>query len=173
MPKFPGRCGAIAMAVLFFSPSLLHSQPPWRSRLYPINWEPPSSTPFTERMLQDWSYAGAFEGQPLPLKTGPVFDAVSYGADPTGTRDSTIAIQQAIDAAGATGGVVYLQAGTYRIQTEPDARLRLRYSNVVLRGAGVGRTFVLNTTTEMRSRIVISIGFATVGGWEDVVGTPV
>jgi len=124
-------------------------------------------------MLQDWSYAGAFEGQPLPLKTGPVFDAVGYGADPTATRDSTLAIQRAIDAAGATGGVVYLQAGTYRIQAEADARLRLRYSNVVLRGAGVGKTFLLNTTTSMRSKIVVSIGYATSGGWEDVVGTPV
>ncbi len=71
------------------------------------------------------------------------------------------------------GGVVYLQAGTYRIQAEADARLRLRYSNVVLRGAGVGKTFLLNTTTSMRSKIVVSIGYATSGGWEDVVGTPV
>lgn len=166
------RRGVLATAILWLSTGLLHSQP-WRSRLYPITWEPPISTPFTERMLQDWSYAGAFEGGPLPLRTGPVFDAVAYGADATGTRDSTNAIQRAIDAAGGSGGVVYLQPGTYRIQTEPDARLRLRYSNVVLRGAGVGRTFLLNTTTRMRRRIVISIGYASGGGWEDTVGAPV
>jgi hypothetical protein len=124
-------------------------------------------------MLQDWSYAGAYEGRPIPRKTEPVFDAVGYGADPSGARDSTTAIQRAIDAAGTTGGVVTLRAGTYRIQTGPDARLRLRYSNVVLRGAGVGQTFLLNTTTDMRRMAVIGIGFASGGGWEDVVGAPV
>ena len=165
--------GLIAPSIFLFIPYLAHSQPRWRSQLYPINWEPPVSTPFTAPMLQDWSYAGAFEGRPLPLRTGPVFDAVAYGADPAGARDSTIAIQRAIDAAGATGGVVYLQAGTYRIQTETDTRLRLHYSNVVLRGAGAGKTFLLNTTTSMRDRNVISIGYASDGGWEDVVGTPV
>ena len=171
--RYSDRRGVLITALFLLCADLSHSQPPWRSRLYPIQWEPPTSTPFTEPMLQDWSYAGAFQGRPLPLRTGPVFDAVAYGADLTGTRDSTLAIQSAIDAAGATGGVVYLQAGTYRIQTEPDARLRLPYSNVVVRGAGVGKTFLLNTTTNMRSRIVISIGYASSGGWEDVVGTPV
>lgn len=171
--KSPRRCGLIVTLVLFFFPYLLHSQPPWRSKLYPINWQPPVSTTFTEPMLQDWSYAGAFEGRPLPLMTEPVFDAVGYGADPAGTRDSTVAIQRAIDAAGVSGGVVYLQPGTYRIQTGTDTRLRLHYNNVVLRGAGVGQTFLLNTTTIMRDKNVISIGYASSGGWDDVVGTPV
>jgi polygalacturonase len=124
-------------------------------------------------MLQDWSYAGAFEGRALPLMTGPIYDAVSYGADPAGTRDSTTAIQLAIDAAGATGAVVYLGKGTYRLHSDVASRVRLRYSNVVLGGAGVGRTFLFNTTTSMRRLPVASIGYAAAGGWEDVVGAPV
>jgi hypothetical protein len=171
--KSSGLCGLTAAAVLFSSPYVVHSQSSWRSQLYPVDWEPPTSTSFTERMLQDWSYAGAFEGQALPLRTGPVYDAASYGADPTGTRDSTAAIQLAIDAAGADGGVVSLDSGTYRLHSEPESRVRLRYSNVVMRGAGVGRTFLLNTTTSMRRLPVVSIGYAAGGGWEDVVGIPV
>jgi hypothetical protein len=173
MPNYLCRCGLIATAMFLSFPFLLHSQSSWRSQLYPINWEPPTSTPFTQPMLQDWSYAGAFEGRPLPLMAGPVFDAVSYGADPTGARDSTSAIQSAIDAAGTSGGVVYLQPGTYRIHSEKDTRLRLHYSNVVLRGAGAGKTFLLNTTTRMRGGIAISLGYATSGGWEDIAGATV
>ena len=70
MPNYLGRCGVLATAMLLFFPYLLHSQPPWRSQLYPINWEPPTSTPFTQRMLQDWSYAGAFEGQAASAQDG-------------------------------------------------------------------------------------------------------
>lgn len=41
-----------------------------------------------------------------------------YGADPTGTADSTTAIQSAINAANtAGGGVVYVPAGTYKISS--------------------------------------------------------
>jgi hypothetical protein len=38
----------------------------------------------------------------------------AYGADPTGSADSTVAIQAALNAAPA-GGVVYLPAGTYKV----------------------------------------------------------
>lgn len=44
------------------------------------------------------------------------FDAVIYGADPTGTDDSTSSIQDAIDAAAASGGgVVYFRKGIYKM----------------------------------------------------------
>jgi Pectate lyase superfamily protein len=42
-------------------------------------------------------------------------NVVSYGADPTGAADSTAAIQTAINALPATGGVLYLPAGTYKV----------------------------------------------------------
>jgi len=139
MPNSPTMRAVFAAVTLLLFAQLLHSQQLWRSQLYPTTLQIPASTPFTQRMLQDWSYAGAFEVQPIPLRTEPVFDAVTYGADPTGARDATDAIQRAIDAVGATNGVVSLPAGAYSIQTERDTRLRLRYSNVVLRGAGVDR----------------------------------
>ena len=45
--------------------------------------------------------------------------AYAGGADPTGSSDSTAAIQAAID--GAAGGVVYFPAGTYRVGMGPLA----------------------------------------------------
>jgi hypothetical protein len=42
-------------------------------------------------------------------------NVVSCGADPSGVTDSTTAIQSAISALPATGGVVYLPAGTYLV----------------------------------------------------------
>ncbi|HWR50322.1 MAG TPA: glycosyl hydrolase family 28-related protein, partial [Bryobacteraceae bacterium] len=102
-----------------------------------------------------------------------MFEAVNYGADPTGFNDSTAAIQQAIDAAGVAGGVVYLREGTYRFETAGSVGLRLRYSNVVLRGAGVGKTFLLNTTTQMRGKTTIFMGYSPNGGWDEINGAVV
>lgn len=51
------------------------------------------------------------------VKTPGWINVVGYGADPTGTRDSTAAIQDAIDALPATGGVVYLPGGVYRVSS--------------------------------------------------------
>lgn len=45
----------------------------------------------------------------------PVFNVVSFNADPSGSADSTTFIQSAINAAGqAGGGIVYFPPGTYR-----------------------------------------------------------
>jgi hypothetical protein len=89
---------------------------------------------------------------------GPIFDVTKapFHADPTGEADATDAIQAAIDAAGASlaGGVVFLPAGTYRLSVPVETRghaLLIDQPNVVLRGAGVGKTFLLNTTTVMRT----------------------
>jgi hypothetical protein len=52
-----------------------------------------------------------------PAATPDWINAVDSGADPTGTLDSTTAIQSAINAAavlGTGGGVVYLPPGTYK-----------------------------------------------------------
>ena len=56
----------------------------------------------------------------------PVIDA-AYGADNSGTNDATKAIQKAIDAAcSAGGGVVYLPAGTYKVNpTSYDQALHI------------------------------------------------
>ena len=82
----------------------------WRSELYPVDWAPPGAEKafYTDKLIQDFSYAGYKRGEgSVPNKTGPIFDVVDYGADPTGALDSTQAIQAAIDAAEANGeGVV-------------------------------------------------------------------
>lgn len=53
--------------------------------------------------------AGVITGGGLPI------NVLSYGADKTGSADSTAAIQSALNAVGSGGGFVLIPAGTYRI----------------------------------------------------------
>jgi len=159
---------ALLVFTLFSSASLVNAQQGWRSSLYPENWLPPESASFTtDAFLQDFSYAGYRQGQePIPQVTGPIFDVTEapYHADPTGTSDSTAAIQAAIDAAAAAeGGVVWLPAGTYLVEPQgsDNSALSIQDSNIVLRGAGVGETFILNTSYQMRSKAVIRVNPST------------
>lgn len=57
-------------------------------------------------------------GSPSWVNVNPTGDWVNViwkGADPSGTNDSTSAIQAAINSLPATGGVVYFPAGTYKV----------------------------------------------------------
>ncbi len=136
----------------------------WRSKLYPENWQPAS--PNKEGLfLHDFSYAGYMHGEDKVPNNPPgaVYDVtkIAYNADKKGEKDSTKAIQKAIDdAEAAGGGIVYLPAGTYKIsvQDEKDKEiLRIQESGVVLRGDGPGKTFLFNKTTNMREKAVIRI----------------
>jgi hypothetical protein len=57
---------------------------------------------------------------------GAPANILDFGADPTGTTDSAAAIQAAVDSISTTtagagpGGLVYIPAGTYRIETQID-----------------------------------------------------
>ncbi len=144
----------------------------WRSELYPTaaSARSPSSFSFeSDRFLQDFSYAGYAAGEkPLPEVKAPVYTVTdaAFGADPSGKRDSTRAIQTALDRAGQGGGVVLLPAGTYRLSV-PEGRkeaLLLSKPNVVLRGAGIDRTFLVNTTTVMRGSAVVRVAPPSGGG---------
>jgi hypothetical protein len=117
----------------------------WRSALYPPDWTPAFTGP-QGAFLHDMSYAGYHASEaPLPDVGGPVFDAVAYGADPTGATDSTAAVQATIDAAAsAGGGVARLGAGTFRI----DGLLAIRTTGVVLRGEGPAATRLWFTRTD-------------------------
>lgn len=147
----------------------------WQSELYNDDWLPPSEVSFyTDKVLQDFSYAGYAMGERLipELKDAAIFDATrDFDADPTGTKDSTAAIQQAIDAAAAAGGgVVYLGEGTYRVSPQGDDQafaLRIGDSGIVLRGAGAGRTFLLNTATYMRSKSIILVEGKPGASWKE------
>ena len=120
--------------------------PTWRSALYPEDWAP-DFTASDGHFLHDFSYAGYHAGQdaiPSPLP-GTVYDVTSYGADPTGSTDATNAVQAAMDAAAAShaSAIVDFPAGTYRF----DGLLRVRASNIVLRGAGSSSTYLYFTRT--------------------------
>lgn len=152
----------------------------WRSSLYPENWTPPALDSFyTDKFLQDFSYAGYRRGEvPLPDVAGRVLDVskAPFLADLSGKLDATAAIQKAIDSATkAGGGVVFLPAGTYRLSVGETATsaLQIGSSRVVLRGAGAGKTFLLNTTTAMRSKAVIRVSPSVGGTWTSIPASKV
>jgi len=142
-----------ALNFLLTSPGL-HSQQQWRSVLYPENWSPPENLNFeTDKLIQDFSYAGYRRGDvEIPdLDTQP-FDVTRYGADKSGAKDSTVAIQTAIDAAQAAGGgIVFLPAGYYRVSVRGtnNSALRISSNSIVLRGEGREKTFIFNESFEM------------------------
>ena len=77
-----------------------------RSALYPEDWTP--GTTHETGFLHDFSYAGYRNSErSIPdLSDADVFTVTDYGADATGTSDSSAAIQAAIDAAALNGGGV-------------------------------------------------------------------
>ncbi|MGW2945684.1 glycoside hydrolase family 55 protein, partial [Streptomyces sp. NPDC001226] len=71
-----------------------------------------------------------------------VADVTAYGAVPDGATDCAPAINRAVaDAGRAGGGTVLIPPGTYRI----DDLIRIGHDNVVLKGAGSGRTTLYAT----------------------------
>ncbi|MFM7023180.1 MAG: Ig-like domain-containing protein [Flavobacteriales bacterium] len=151
-----------AVALLLFQISV-QAQTPWRSKYYPENWKPPVDSNFyTDAFLQDYSYAGYQYGEKaLTIPSLTVYDVTKapYNADKTGTNDATSAIQSAIDAAqNNEGGVVYLPAGTYKINPGAGSQaLRISKSNTYLKGDGVGKTYILNTSYEMNNKSIIKV----------------
>jgi hypothetical protein len=66
-----------------------------------------------------------------------MYDVRDYGATGDNTTDDRTAMQAAIDAAAATGGIVYIPPGTYDIGSALDMK-----SNVHIIGAGAGATVI-------------------------------
>ncbi len=110
----------------------------WRSTIYPIDWQP-GWADSDGRRLHDFSFAG-YRGGGVELGQGvttTVFEAISFGADPTAAKDSTAALQAALDAAVSAGaGVVHIAAGLYRV----DGTLHADGSHLVVRGDGPAAT---------------------------------
>jgi hypothetical protein len=92
-------------------------------------------------------------------------NVVAHGADPTGAADSTVAIQKAINALPATGGVVYLPAGTYTVSgtltctTVPAYFLGDGAWATILRFTGTGDCVRIYDPTTYSSRTRYSGGF--------------
>ena len=135
----------------------------WYSSLYPVNWTP-GYTDAQGRFLHDFSYAGYMKGEvPIPESVGNTYIDVTqapYNVDNTGVNDVTVAIQNAINAVGQSGGgTVFLPAGTYKVRPQGSSNnaLSISHSNVILRGAGVGKTFIYCYEENMRSKKIINI----------------
>ena len=148
--------------VFFFSfYALFLTAQTWRSSLYPENWSPGFSD-LQGRFLHDFSYAGYRSGLVgIPNITKNIVDVSKppYNADKTGASDATAAIQKAIDNVGQNGGgVVFLPAGEYRISIIGSKlqALRIKYSNVIIRGEGPAKTFVKSTSTNIRYKQLIN-----------------
>ena len=152
---------ALGLALLVHA-SLAFGQTSWRSTLYPADWTPPTSLSFeNDKLIQDFSQAGYRRGETeIPSPSATVFNVANFGADSSGVANSTVAIQQAIDAAAAAGGgIVYLPAGVFKVspQGANAYALRITSNGIVLRGAGKNRTFLFNDSFTMRSKQIIRV----------------
>ncbi|WP_405607719.1 glycosyl hydrolase family 28-related protein [Streptomyces sp. NBC_00076] len=108
----------------------------------PHLWREFTHTPYTHPQIPYIGRAGYRGGAVLFPRRPRRFDVRAFGARPDGTTDSAPAINRAIAAAGrAGGGTVSIPSGTFRI----DDIVRVGHSNVVLRGAGSGRTTLYAT----------------------------
>ncbi|GEO07187.1 hypothetical protein AAE02nite_48510 [Adhaeribacter aerolatus] len=154
------------LLILFLTTFLLQTQAQtWRSELYPANWQAPTKANFyTDKLIQDFSYAGYRRGeQEISNKRQHLLDVTKapYNADNTGKQDVTTVLQKALDDAGSRpgGAVVYLPPGTYQVSPPGSNNycLLMRNSNVVLRGAGSGHTFIFNAANTMRGKAIIKI----------------
>lgn len=107
----------------------------------PVVWKEYLKNGPVGRNLPDFSHAGYLMGdQPIPDMKTPVFDVTEsrFGAIPNDGLEDTVAIQAAVEAAGAAGGgVVYLPKGRYDIHKTPASPfLQITYNHVILRGQG-------------------------------------
>ena len=82
-----------------------------------------------------------------------IYNVLDYNAEGDGITDDTVAIQAAIDAAGAAGGgTVYFPAGRYLVSlrsgftiSSVKYALVVKYDNVTLLGAGKHQSVIVRT----------------------------
>ncbi|MFI7403707.1 glycosyl hydrolase family 28-related protein [Streptomyces sp. NPDC049541] len=105
-------------------------------------WREFTRTPFTHPQIPYVGRAGCLRGAARFPRRPTVADVRDYGAEEGGSTDCAPAINRALAAAGrAGGGTVTIGPGTFRI----DGLIHIGYDNVVLRGAGSGRTTLYAT----------------------------
>ena len=139
---------------------------PWRSELYPFNWQ--RGYQINGKFLHDFSFAGYHKGEiEIPNIQQNILDVTQapFNADNTGATDATSAIQAAIDSVAELGsGVVYLPEGIYAVSPINSTALLISHDKTIIRGAGIDKTFILNTDTYMRSKTVIEFSPGS-NGW--------
>nr|WP_042188559.1 glycosyl hydrolase family 28-related protein [Kibdelosporangium sp. MJ126-NF4]CEL18321.1 FIG01130103: hypothetical protein [Kibdelosporangium sp. MJ126-NF4]CTQ97805.1 FIG01130103: hypothetical protein [Kibdelosporangium sp. MJ126-NF4] len=107
----------------------------------PQVWDEFVANPFDHPQIPNVAYAGYRMGERPPARPART-NVLRYGAKPDGSADASAAINRAIEDVGrAGGGVVFVPEGTFRI----DDIIEIGYDNVVLRGAGSGRTTLYAT----------------------------
>ncbi len=127
-----------------------------------------------------WVSAGNFTIKAADNTEKTVFNAVTYGADPTGAADSTVAIQNALNAAGAVKGAVYLPSGSYKVtdslKLSPDTTLYGDGMNVSILFVPVGQSiqsadgYVLNgNNAPMKGATLHDFGIYTQGAHRNVL----
>ena len=167
----------IFIAVLMFAFYPVFPQQ-WRSSLYPQNWKP-GMQDSVGRFFHDFSYAGYHRGeQIIPNIEKNIVDVTKapYLVDYTGREDVTASIQKALNDVGqGGGGVVYLPKGMYKINVSATKAnpLMISYSNVVLRGAGINKTFIFNDNANVRNISVIQAKPISGGNWLSPESEPV
>ncbi|MGW1492437.1 glycosyl hydrolase family 28-related protein [Streptomyces sp. NPDC002402] len=111
-------------------------------------WAEFRRTPYTHPQIPYVGRAGSRRGAEHFPRYPMRANVLDHGAERDGSADAAPAINRALAAVGERGGgTVHLPAGTYRI----DDLIRIGHSNVVLRGAGSGRTtlFATKNLTEL------------------------
>jgi len=81
----------------------------------------------------------------INISEGEVVSVKDYGATGDGVTDDTVAIQATIDAVAVTGGVVFLPAGTYRVDFSTYVAVNCALhvpAGVTLRGYGAEATII-------------------------------
>lgn len=142
-----GRCtalGSILMAILLYSTGYAELIPAER--------------------LTDWTpgvRVGVIGG--IPTNRTKIVDVTGppFRADNTGATDATSAVQAAIDGA-VPGDVIFLPAGTYRLDT--SLVVGSRKHSITIRGAG--------STTVLESRAATGIAIGTGAGFGIPWGSP-
>jgi pectate lyase-like protein len=71
------------------------------------------------------------------------YNVITYGADPTGTSDSSVAFNAAIAAAHTNSGTVYIPPGAYKVGG--TALTNITKAAVNIKGAGSAASFLLYT----------------------------
>ncbi|WP_254709980.1 glycoside hydrolase family 55 protein [Streptomyces lunaelactis] len=100
-------------------------------------WAEFRRTPYIHPQIPYVGRAGQRHGAAHFPRRPVMANVLAYGAERDGSADAAPAINRAVAAVGERGGgTVHIPAGTYRI----DDLIRIGHSNVVLRGAGSGRT---------------------------------
>ncbi|RSM90553.1 hypothetical protein DMH04_03550 [Kibdelosporangium aridum] len=126
--------GGAATAACLATAGQAHADPPEL-------WLQFVANPYNHPQIPNIAYAGYRFGERPPNRPSRT-NVLRYGAKPDGSADASVAINQAIkDVGSAGGGVVYVPAGTYRI----DHIVEVGYDNVILRGAGSGQTTLFAT----------------------------